>query len=257
MSLDNIYRKGINRVWDEDAESQKQYLSAVAECRGMKMLDFRRMNAMFIPNDEYLLRYFDSEIASQSYGFYDYDGKCVWNNCLIMPIYNVADKVASVAGFNPFRYTEAHEKQDWSETYYSYASSKVFKRGSYLFYEEGEYKRALEDGYVFLTDGVFDAISVHEAGFNAMAMMGSNVTPEIASMLLFVKRVLVLCDNDDAGYKLVNDLKRVHKRIVTVKQNVAKDIDEMLKGTQREVAIEGMKKAVAGIQSVYELGIRG
>lgn len=256
MILDTIYRNGVNRVWGEDTQSQREYLKVVSQCRGMDFIDFESMHSIFIPNDNYLFQYFDSSIGNQEFGFFDYDNRCFWNNCLIMPIYDVADKVRSVVGFNPFSYVQAKETNDWSINYYTYASAKVFRRGAFLFYCEGDYSKALDDGYLFLTDGVFDAVSLHFAGFNAAAMMGSNVTPEIISMLRFVRRVLVVCDNDEAGYKLVQGLRRVHPGIVTVKQGATKDIDEVLKSEYRDQAIAGLRAAISGSESTITLSVR-
>lgn len=243
MSLDSIYRNGIQRVWTEDHDSQCKYTDLVRQTRNMQGIDFKKINAFFIPNDDYVKQYFDIEILSPEYGFYNRESQCFWNNCLVIPIYNVADRIISVVGFNPFKYLQAKETKDWSLNYYIYASSRVFKKGSFMFYLEGCYRRALDDGYLFITDGVFDTISVQLAGFNAAALMGSTVTPEIAAMLRFVPRLIFAGDNDEAGLKLAQDLKKVHPRITMLRQGKTKDIDDLLKSEYRESVIRQLSEA--------------
>lgn len=253
MSLDTIYRNGLKRVWEEDTDSQLQYTSIIAQTRNIKGVDFKKINSFFIPNDNYMKLYFDPEISNAEYGFYAQDSFCFWNNCLIIPIYNVADKVISVVGFNPFRYVKAKETLDWSLNYYSYASSRIFKKGAFMFYLEGCYQRALDEGYLFITDGVWDTISAQLAGFNAAALMGSTVTPEIAAMLRFVKWVILAIDNDEAGQKLASDIRKIHPRVTVLKQGKTKDLDDLLKSKYRSVAISELENAKNCHTSFYTM----
>ena len=54
MSLDSIYRNGIQRVWTEDYDSQCKYTDLVRQTRNMQGIDFKKINAFFIPNDDYV-----------------------------------------------------------------------------------------------------------------------------------------------------------------------------------------------------------
>lgn len=42
MSLDSIYRNGIQRVWIEDYDSQCKYTDLVRQTRNMHGIDFKR-----------------------------------------------------------------------------------------------------------------------------------------------------------------------------------------------------------------------
>lgn len=255
MMLDTIYREGVARIWAEDSSSQQNFVKIISDVRKMKCIDFKKINAFFVPNDDYVATYFPDEIRQPEYGFYNSDGLCFWNNCLLIPIFDVADNVRSVVGFNPFRYTEAKEKQDWSLNYYIYSPNSVFKKGSFLFYLEGVYKKALQDGYLFLTDGVFDAISLASEGFNAAAMMGSSLTPEIVMLLRFIKHVLLVIDNDDAGIKLANSLQRMHSGVTVVTQKHTKDVDDLLKGPFHDEAVRELHKAQNCCQKKFTLDL--
>lgn len=256
MSLDSIYRDGVAKVWEKDAVSQKNYLDIVSKTRNMPSIDFKSLNAFFIPNDDYVPTYFGEEIRNREYGFYDDSAQfCYWNNCLVIPIHNVADKIVSVVGFNPFRYVEAKENQDWSINYYIYASASHFKKGSHLFYLEGCFSRAMDEGYLFLTDGIFDTVSMQLAGFNTAALMGSSLTQELSAILRFIDRLIIVIDNDEAGQKLANDIKRAHKNVTIVKQGVTKDVDDLLKSDKREIAIAELRKAQECRTSYYTLNV--
>ena len=133
MSLNSIYRNGIQRVWTEDYDSQRKYTDLVRQTRNMQGIDFKKINAFFIPNDDYVKQYFDIEILSPEYGFYNRESQCFWNNCLVIPIYNVADRIISVVGFNPFKYLQAKETKDWSLNYYIYAVHAFSKKDHLCF----------------------------------------------------------------------------------------------------------------------------
>lgn len=254
--LDTIYRSGVHRIWEEDKLSQLNYVKSCLAARNTPPLDLESLMSFFIPNDEYVINYFGSDILLPEYGFYDERHMCFWDNCLVLPIFNVADKVTSVVGFNPFRYVEAREKQDWSINYYIYADSRHFRKSSYMFYTEGVYRSAMRDGFLFVTDGVFDTVSLQLAGFNSAAFLGSFVTAEISAMLRFINHVIAVIDNDEAGQKLAGALKRVHPNVTIVSQRCTKDIDELLRSNNRNQVISELKNAQQFSGSYYTLNVR-
>ena len=237
MDLDTIYKKGIERVWQEDSSSQVGFLSTVAELRGMDASIFKRIDAFFVPNDDYMIDFFGKEITEEQYGCYS-GSVCYWNNCVLIPITNVVGKVCGFASFNPFNYVEAHETGDFSLYYYAYSSRSVFSKGKFLYAVKDSYRKALEEGYLLLVDGIFDAISLWDAGFNAAATMGSIMTNEILMQLRFVKRVILIADNDEAGYKVYEQLCKHLNNVELFKQSKTKDADELLKTENRDAFIK-------------------
>lgn len=244
MNLDSLYRAGVKRAWTQDYEAQKQYTDIITQARGMKLNPFRKVNGIFIPNDEYMIKYFGEDIKSSEYGCYSFDGLCNWNNCLILPIVNVADKVAGFVSFNPFKYLEAKETHDWSIYYYAYSGKDVFSKSNYLYMQDGVYEKALQDGCLLLVDGVFDEISLHLAGFNAAALLGSSVSPQIIMLLRFVKRIILLVDNDEAGILLLQKLQKQHPNVQVFTQSIGKDADDALKSNRREEYIKELSKFI-------------
>lgn len=255
MGSRSVFEDGIIRVWRDDRLSQEKFTNIVAEARGMHGVDFESLRAFFIPNDDYLLSFFDESIKNDEYGVYDYNGFCHWNNCLVFPIYNVAGVIRSFVGFNPFNYLRAHEENDWSLNYYIYADGKHFRKSAYMFGMQNSYTDAMDSGMVFVTDGVFDTISLSIAGFNSLALLGSAVTPEIIMLLRFVQHVLAVVDNDEAGYKLARRLSSVHSNVTVVHQKCTKDIDDLLKSNKRNAAISELRNACSSYSSEYTLNV--
>lgn len=244
MGFDSVYRRGIQRVWMEDGGSQLGYLGIIQEARQMDGMDFRELKACFIPNDGYFAAYFGEESRDAAYGCYDSGGRCFWNNCLVFPVFNAAGAVVSLAGFNPLRYAEAKEKQDKSINYYIYSPKHLFTKGRYLFYIENMYLKALEDGYLFLTDGIFDTLALSVHGYNAAALMGSYLSQEVLMQLRFIDRVVLAADNDAAGMKLYDNLRIHLNNAELAKQGAAKDMDELLKGSRKASALAWLDSIV-------------
>jgi DNA primase len=207
----------------------------------MELFDTERYGMVFVPNDDYLALYCGDAIRNPELGCYDFDGNCIWNNNLIVPIFNVAGKIAGLGGFNPLNYVQAHETGDWSILYYQYSSKQIFKKGSYLYCPLDSYEKALTDGYIVVVDGLFDAISLREAGFNSAALMGSSLTNENVTLLRFVKHVILAADNDDAGLKLQRELGLRVKNLKLFRQKYQKDVDGLLKSEYREQAIRELR----------------
>lgn len=242
--LDSLIKEGIKSVWETDVEAQQGFLQVIAELRSVSIDTLKSVGAFFVPNDEYLARHCGAEIKEYEYDCYLDDEICRWSNWLVIPIMDISGTVVGLAGFNPFLYLKAREENDWSIVYYQYSRGSLFKKGRYVYSPPGNYEKALDDGYVFVVDGLFDAISLWEAGFNACAMMDSAVTEEKVVLLRFVKRVILLADNDDAGVKLYRTLRRRVPQLELFKQGKTKDIDELLKTEFRESTIQQLEDLV-------------
>lgn len=89
-----------------------------------------------------------------------------------------------------------------------YLHSKGFMRNLFLF---GENRKKVDrtDGRVYLLEGHLDVIFVWKLGYRpTVGMMGSNPGPaQIEKLIRFYDRVIVVPDGDDAGAKMVRDVK--------------------------------------------------
>lgn len=232
----NRYKKIYERVMAEDSESQRHFLKTIAEERGVEYGNLSPFKALFVPNDDFLKGY-DPTVVEQNAGMYTEEGYCLWTGRLLFPIMDVVDDVKGFASFDPFVYADVHNGE--SGNYYAYSSSALMNKKQFMLGASGVYKKAYEEGYLCITDGVFDTVSLTNAGFNAMALMGSSLTPEILFQLRFIKHVILVQDNDNAGVLLGTKLLRVHKGGKIFKQKYAKDFDGAIKaGFAKEVIFE-------------------
>lgn len=231
--FDLVVGRGLQKIRNEDGDIQRKYVAGVAQARGMDADALWDVGAVFIPNDGYLAAYCGPAVKEYGYDCYGDEGLCKWNNNLVVPITDVAGKVVAIGGFNPFVYLDAKEHGSKSVSYYKYSNSTVYKKGRYLYSVPGVLEKSIREGYAFLVDGLFDCITLSGLGFNALALLGSFVSPEIIVQLRFIGRIILIADNDTAGIKLYETLKKQLRGLELFKQNIAKDIDDALKSEER------------------------
>lgn len=240
MALNDVFIQGYQKIQENEYDSQLQYLSIVAEARNIPVEFITKASGVFIPNNEFMLNNFGPEI--QLYDCYR-DGLCVWDNAVIFPIKNVNSEVVAFAGFYPFEYLD----ESTGKNYYGYSSKDVFTKGNFLFFPQNNLKKAIQDGYLMVVDGLFDAISLCGHGFNAASLMGSNVTPGIVMQLRLVSNVIVVADNDQVGYDLYKNIKKQIQHTTIFQQDKTKDIDELLKSDDASWGIQALNATVANI----------
>jgi DNA primase len=84
------------------------------------------------------------------------------------------------------------------------------KQGKYFTYRKqptlgvwGVESLHLSPHVVFVTEGVFDAARLTERGYSAVAVLSNNTGWDLKNWLgMLNRRVVAVCDNDDAGRKL-------------------------------------------------------
>ena len=239
MSLHEVFEAGYEVVQEKYGKEQAEFLSIVAEARHMPVEWIRAAKGVFIPNDEFMLEVFGTGILE--YDCYHGD-LCSWSNAVIFPVRNVNNKVIGLAGFFPFDYLDKEKDVN----YYSYSSQKVMQKGRYMYFPVGNLQDAIQDGYLIVVDGLFDAISLCGAGYHAASFMGSSPTQEIMMQLRFVKKVILPADNDSAGYGLYDKLTKHLNNVVLFKQGKTKDIDDLLKSTFADDAKKQLEILIRG-----------
>lgn len=242
----------INEAWEQlykaamsrGRESQINYLSLIAEkLRNIPTQYLIDEQALFIPNDDYVVNMAGSLAMQDSCGFY-YSGESTWSNYLIFPIIGMDSTVKGIGGFNPMLYLQAHETGDFSTPYYSYSAKSLFPKGDYLFWGPDGFIKAYRAGYVVLVDGMFDAIQLRGNGYCAAALMGSSVTESLVAQLRFFNKVIVISDNDTAGNKLESLLKRELKHCVYLRQGYDKDVDGAIKKGHKEEVFSVLNRMI-------------
>lgn len=84
-------------------------------------------------------------------------------------------------------------------------------------------------GVVFVAESVFKACALHQAGFNAVACLGSNLPPQLRQQMLLTNYTWVCAgDDDDAGWKFSRSFNRGF---------VSHDLDELPTQEVQKLAI--------------------
>lgn len=231
-----MVKEGINKIYTEDLESQRNFIRDIAEvAREMEpdiLFDF---DAFFVPNNEYMSVMFSPLIRGFKYDCYTSEGACLWIGHLVFPIYDVLNEPVGFVGFSPINKLKSKEDAEFKGIrVYRDSNKSVFEKSRYLFALKGVYERALEEGYIILTDGVFDTISLTQNNLVAGAFLGSYVSDELIAFLKFVPRVYISRDNDETGVKLSMNLRRKLPQLREIRQNAFKDMDELLKSKHKE-----------------------
>jgi 5S rRNA maturation endonuclease (ribonuclease M5) len=245
MSLASSWDYLYKNVMINDRDSQLGYLSLISEkVREIPKEALISEQALFIPNDDYISYYGDELIIFDENGFYS-GGNSIWTDYVIFPIRGLDNAAKGLGGFSPRLYLTAKETNDYSIAYYSYSTKRIFNKGAYLFWGLDGFEKAYTAGYVILVDGMFDAINLRRLGFNAAALMGSSLTEIIISQLRFFKKVIIVSDNDDAGNKLENRLKKQLHNCAYLRQSFDKDVDGAIKAGFSKEIISELNKMIA------------
>ena len=245
MDFHDFISYGVKNIMENDFQSQKHYIGVIcSEVRGIEARAVFSMDGFFIPNEDYLKVFFPACVTDLEYGMYNSFGQCLWQNELVFPVYNINDRISGLVGYNPFNQILANETGNYLLNHYNYSLKRIFKKGDYLFAKKGTYLKALDAGYLIVVDGVFDAISLADAGYLAAALLGSTITPVMAAQLRFIPRIIVAADNDAAGLALYGKIKDVHNGAVMLKQGKAKDADDILKSKFRDRYLKALNDCI-------------
>lgn len=242
-----VMEAGFKRVYEEDYESQKNFISIIAEqTRKVNPEVLLNAEGIFIPNNDYMLVNFGMLLMNKDFDCYSQYENCYWNNNVIFPIRDILDRVVGLVGYNPFNKMESQANKDININAYRTSSSSIFDKTKHLFGVKGVLRKAIEDGYIVLTDGVFDTLALNNAGINSAALLGSSLTEEHIAYLRMIDTVYLAVDNDQAGLRLSKTLKRKHHNFNAIRFNKYKDIDDVLKSENRD---KFLKKFHDNIQS--------
>lgn len=233
------FYEGIKKIWQEDELSQSHYLSIIGEeTRNLPLEIFKKFGAFFVPNNDYLKRYFGNEVTRLDYELYDSNGICSLNNCIVFPCYTLTNRIAGWIAYNPLVKLQSIQENNFMLNYYSYPSKYIFNKKDYLFILPDVYKKALKDGYLILVDGVFDCISFCYYDLNAASLLGSYLNINLAFYLKFIDKIFVAIDNDEAGLRMLRAVQNFIPHAKVIRQGYRKDADDLLKTEFRDKYIQ-------------------
>ena len=151
-------------------------------------------------------------------------GYDAFRNRLIFPVIDVRGNVIAFSG---------RIIGDGEPKYLNSPETAVFSKRSNLF--AINLAKKSKAGYLILTEGNIDVVSLHQAGFDsAVASLGTSFTDEQARLMKRYADEVVLCyDADTAGRKAseraIGILQKLDMRVRVLELQGAKDPDEFIK----------------------------
>ena len=152
-------------------------------------------------------------------GFYD-----AFRNRLMFPVIDVRGNVIGFSG---------RILGDGEPKYLNSPETLVFNKSRNLF--ALNLAKKSKSGYIILSEGNIDVVSLHQAGFNsAVASLGTSLTPEQARLISrYTDQVIIAYDNDGAGVKAsqraIGILEKLDIKVKVLRLSGAKDPDEFIK----------------------------
>ena len=227
-NVNELYNRLVAEVLLEDEEIQREYLSMVEDYRHISVDYLLSVGAVFIPNDEYIAHFLGQEIKQTNNCFY-FNGRCLWSLFVIFPVRDLSGAVVAINGWDAYNKYLERSGEEQGLSMYKLSSKAIFPKERHFFADTECLKSTFDTRVIFITDGMFDTLAMSYRGIPAMALLGSSFSPEILYFLRWYHTVYVCSDNDAAGLRLYNELKKSLPRVFRVCQNKTKDIEELLR----------------------------
>ena len=185
-------------------------------------------------------------------GFYD-----AFRNRLMFPVIDVRGNVIGFSG---------RILGDGEPKYLNSPETLVFNKSRNLF--ALNLAKKSKSGYIILSEGNIDVVSLHQAGFDAaVASLGTSLTPEQARLISrYTNEVIIAYDSDGAGVKAsqraIGILEKLDIKVRILRMSGAKDPDEFIQKRGPEAfrkLIEGSENQIdyqlGSIQGKYDLSV--
>lgn len=119
-------------------------------------------------------------------------------------LYNLSGQIVGYQKYNPNYQKTGQSNLDNPKMakYFTWVSDE--EKGKKIAVWGLESFDAMSDEYVFLTEGIFDAARIQEAGYPALAILCNDPSESLKSWLKTLpQKKIVIYDNDKAGRKLI------------------------------------------------------
>lgn len=170
----------------------------------------------FMVQEDFLLTELPEEFQHDSLGFCRGD-YCIYQGRYVYPVKDVRGDVMGFCGYDKF-----------SEVKYLDSLNFGYKAKSYSLWGMEmlpEYYKS--DKPVYFVEGIVCCLYLRQCGLQALAMLGSNISPYVTEIIRrFGTRAIVCCDSDEAGTKCRNILKKRLPTVRCVQSRIAKDVDD-------------------------------
>ena len=239
-----------------DEQYGKEALAYLHEHRKLSMATIKHFGLGYSPNNWWMLTnymkgkgYTDDELATgflcgksrESGRPYDY-----FRNRVIFPIIDTSGNIVAFGG---------RVMDDSKPKYLNTSDTPAFKKSRHLFALNFAKKYCEEQ--MLLCEGYMDVIALHAAGFeNAVATLGTAITPEQARIFAkYTKKVVICYDADNAGQnaaqKAMRLLGEVGIEVRVLKLSGAKDPDEYIK----KFGVEAFRRVLGESKSGFDYNL--
>lgn len=143
----------------------------------------------------------------------------MWGRC-VFPVKDVYGNVMGFCGWDPFVDPKYLDSKN-----YGYKAKATTLYGMEKLPEYYTSKEPL-----FVTEGLMCTLYLRSQGFQALASLGSFLTPYVITILSrFGKRLIMVPDNDETGDKYVGQIKRSLPKAMIIQCAKGKDIEGLRK----------------------------
>lgn len=170
----------------------------------------------FMVQDDFFLPNLPEDLRHDSLGFCR-GSYCVFQGRYVYPVKDVRGNVMGFCGYDKFsdvKYLDSKNFGYQAKTYSLWGMEKL-----------PEYYRSNEP--VFFVEGIVCALYLRQSGLQALALLGSSVSPYVLEIIKrFGSRAVIICDSDEAGTKCRNMLRRRAPKAHCIQSAIAKDVDD-------------------------------
>lgn len=156
------------------------------------------------------------EFRSDTYGlcrgvYFRYSGRFIY------PVKDVRGDVMGWCGYDKFELPKYKDSDNFGY--------KAKEATVYGMEKLEEYYRSGKT--VFFVEGIVCCLYLRQMGLQALALLGSHYTPYVGQIIKrFGMRAIVIPDSDEAGNKLVKQLRYLKCHATVIQSSIAKDIDD-------------------------------
>lgn len=170
----------------------------------------------FMLEEEDPLSYIPEEYTAETYGLFNAWG-CKFSGRYVYPVKDVQGNVMGWCGYD--KYSDVKYLDSIN---YGYKAKNATMWGMEKL---PEYYRSGKQ--VFFTEGIVCALYARQCGEQALATLGSNLTPYVAEIInRFGDKARIITDSDEAGNKFKRIAHRMCPRARVLQSKVAKDLDD-------------------------------
>jgi len=211
-------RKELNALvaWFKSREQYNEEVTIFAEL--VRNLDTQTLLDCdsFMVQEDFLLTELPDEFKHDSLGFCKGD-YCVFQGRYVYPVKDVQGNVMGFCGYDKFSEVKYLDSLNFGYRAKSYSVWGMEKLPEYY----------TNDKPVFFVEGIVCALYLRQCGLQALALLGSNVSPYVLEIIKrFGSRAVVICDADEAGNKCRRLLRKRVPWVRCVQSRVAKDVDD-------------------------------